>query len=72
MRRAEYLQCRRGRWFVRVRVPANLVVQVGQIHFVRSLDTDGEAQASASRWVALVIIWDGGLGSGHRTGTDIR
>ena len=58
MRRAEYLQCRRGRWFVRMRVPAHLLAQVGQSHLVRSLDTDSQAEACVRRWVALAVLWE--------------
>lgn len=58
MRRAEYLQCRRGRWYVRLRVPAHLVAAVGQHHLVRALDTDSEAVARERRWIALSLLWD--------------
>ena len=58
VRRAEYLQCRRGRWFVRLRVPAHLAARVGQTHFVRSLDTNSEAVARERRWTALALLWD--------------
>lgn len=57
MRRAEYLQCRRGRWFVRLRVPARLVPLVGQTHLVRSLDTNIESVAQERRWIALAVLW---------------
>ncbi|WP_425284820.1 DUF6538 domain-containing protein [Methylobacterium gossipiicola] len=43
VRRAECLQCRRGRWYVRLRVPAHLVAAVGQQHLVRALDTASDA-----------------------------
>ena len=58
MRRAEYLQRRRGRWFVRLRVPAHLVATVGQQHLVRALETDSEAVARERRWIALSLLWD--------------
>ncbi|WP_405030583.1 DUF6538 domain-containing protein [Methylobacterium sp. WCS2018Hpa-22] len=58
MRRAEYLQCRRGRWYVRLRVPAHLVVTVGQQHLVRALDTSSEAVARERGWIALSLFWD--------------
>lgn len=58
MRRADYLQLRRGRWFVRLRVPAHLVGTVGQTHLVRSLDTNSEAVARERRWIALALLWD--------------
>ena len=58
LRRADYLQCRRGRWFVRLRVPVHLVAVVGQSHLVRSLDTDSEAVAQERRWLALSLLWD--------------
>ncbi|WP_420813092.1 DUF6538 domain-containing protein [Methylobacterium currus] len=58
MRRAEYLQCRRGRWFVRLRVPVHLQTLIGQSHFVRSLDTDSEAVAQERRRVALALLWE--------------
>lgn len=57
MRRAEYLQCRRGRWYVRLRVPAHLVATVGQRHLVRALDTTSEAVARKRRWIALSLLW---------------
>ncbi|MGA4554718.1 DUF6538 domain-containing protein [Methylorubrum aminovorans] len=57
MRRAEYLQCRRGRWYVRLRVPAHLVATVGQQHLVRALDTMSEAVARERRWIALSLLW---------------
>lgn len=55
--RSDYLQCRRGRWFVRLRVPAHLVLEVGQTHLIRSLDTVDEAVARQRRWVALAELW---------------
>lgn len=55
--RSDYLQCRRGRWFVRLRVPAHLIPGVGQTHLVRSLDTTDEAVARQRRWVALAELW---------------
>ncbi len=58
MRRADHLQCRRGRWSVRLRVPAHLVATVGQTHLVRSLDTSSEAVARERRWVALALLWE--------------
>ncbi|WP_431310873.1 DUF6538 domain-containing protein [Methylorubrum aminovorans] len=57
MRRAEYLQCRRGRWYVRLRVPAHLVATVGQQHLVRALDTMSEAVARERRWIARSLLW---------------
>ncbi|MGC5780888.1 DUF6538 domain-containing protein [Methylobacterium sp. NFXW15] len=58
MRRPEYLQCRLGRWYVRLRVPAHLTAKVGQQHLVRALDTDSETAARERRWVALALLWD--------------
>ncbi len=58
MRRADHLQCRRGRWSVRLRVPAHLVSTVGQTHLVRALDTSTEAVARQRRWIALALLWD--------------
>ncbi|WP_373874843.1 DUF6538 domain-containing protein, partial [Methylobacterium iners] len=58
MRRADYLQRRRGRWYVRLRVPAHLVATVGQQHLVRALDTDSEAIARERRWLALALLWE--------------
>ncbi|WP_409518534.1 DUF6538 domain-containing protein [Methylobacterium sp. R2-1] len=58
MRRAEYLQSRRGRWYVRLRVPAHLVASVGQQHLVRALDTASEAVARERRWIALSLLWE--------------
>ena len=58
MRRADYLQCRRGRWSVRLRVPTHLVATVGQTHLVRSLDTSDEVVARGRRWTALALLWD--------------
>lgn len=58
MRRAEYLQHRRGRWYVRLRVPAQLVATVGQQHLVRALDTESETVARERRWIALALLWD--------------
>lgn len=58
VRRPEYLQRRRGRWYVRLRVPAHLVATVGQQHFVRALDTDSETVAHERRWVALALLWE--------------
>jgi uncharacterized protein DUF6538 len=58
VRRAEYLQCRRGRWYVRLRVPAHLVATVGQQHLIRSLDTDSEVVARERRWIALSLLWN--------------
>ncbi|WP_413629201.1 DUF6538 domain-containing protein [Methylobacterium sp. W2] len=46
---------RRGRWYVRLRVPAYLVATVGQQHLVRALDTSSEAVARERRWIALLI-----------------
>ncbi|WP_373322737.1 DUF6538 domain-containing protein [Methylorubrum aminovorans] len=57
VRRAEYLQCRRGRWYVRLRVPAHLVATVGQQHLVRALDTMSEAVARERRWIARSLLW---------------
>ncbi|GJE52038.1 Tyrosine recombinase XerC [Methylobacterium tardum] len=61
MRRADHLQCRRGRWSVRPRVPAHLVATVGQTYRVRSLDTSSEAVARERRWIALALLW--GIGA---------
>ena len=58
MRRTEYLQRRRGRWYVRLRVPAHLTATVGQQHFVRALDTESETVARERRWIALALLWD--------------
>jgi integrase len=58
VRRADHLQCRRGRWSVRLRVPAHLVATVGQTHLVRSLDTSSEAVARERRWIALALLWE--------------
>ncbi|MGH1587290.1 DUF6538 domain-containing protein [Methylobacterium phyllosphaerae] len=58
VRRADHLQCRRGRWSVRLRVPAHLVAVVGQTHLVRSLDTSSEAVARERRWIALALLWE--------------
>lgn len=58
VRRAEYLQCRRGRWYVRLRVPAHLVATIGQHHLVRALDTDSETVARERRWIALALLWE--------------
>ncbi|WP_457105439.1 tyrosine-type recombinase/integrase [Methylobacterium sp. P5_C11] len=58
MRRAEYLQRRRGRWYVRLRVPAHLTATVGQQHLVRALDTNSETVARERRWIALALLWD--------------
>jgi hypothetical protein len=58
VRRADHLQCRRGRWSVRLRVPAHLVAAVGQTHLVRSLDTESETVARERRWIALALLWD--------------
>lgn len=58
MRRAEYLQRRHGRWYVRLRVPAHLTATVGQQHLVRALDTASETVARERRWVALALLWD--------------
>ncbi|WP_403091461.1 MULTISPECIES: DUF6538 domain-containing protein [Methylobacterium] len=58
VRRADHLQCRRGRWSVRLRVPAHLVSTVGQTHLVRALDTSTEAVARQRRWIALALLWD--------------
>lgn len=48
-----YLQRRRQGWYVRVRVPADLVALVGQSHVVRSLNTRHSAEARAQRWLVL-------------------
>jgi hypothetical protein len=48
-----YLQKRRQGWYVRVRVPADLVGVVGRSHVVRSLNTKDSAEARAQRWLAL-------------------
>ena len=58
VRRADHLQCRRGRWSVRLRVPAHLVSTVGQTHLVRALDTSSEAVARERRWIALALLWE--------------
>ncbi|WP_409518581.1 DUF6538 domain-containing protein [Methylobacterium sp. PvR107] len=58
VRRADHLQCRRGRWSVRLRVPAHLVAAVGQTHLVRSLDTVSETVARERRWIALALLWE--------------
>jgi hypothetical protein len=58
VRRADHLQCRRGRWSVRLRVPSHLVATVGQTHLVRFLDTSSEAVARERRWIALALLWD--------------
>ncbi|WP_425293837.1 DUF6538 domain-containing protein [Microvirga pakistanensis] len=55
--RSDYLQCRRGWWFIRLRVPAHLLPEIGQTHLVRSLDTRDEAVAQQRRWVALAELW---------------
>src|SRR5215210_1933692 len=55
--RSDYLQCRRGWWFIRLRVPAHLLPEIGQTHLVRSLDTTDEAVARQRRWVALAELW---------------
>ena len=58
VRRADHLQCRRGRWSVRLRVPSHLVATIGQTHLVRSLDTSNEAVARERRWIALALLWE--------------
>ena len=35
----DYLQLRRGRWFARIRLPADLARSLGRTHIVRSLGT---------------------------------
>lgn len=57
VRRQEHLQLRRGRWYVRLRVPAHLVAKVGQTHVVRSLDTTDLRIAQQRRCVALAELW---------------
>ena len=57
MRHLEHLQLRRGRWFVRLRVPAHLIAKVGQTHVVRSLETAEESVAKERRWIALAELW---------------
>ncbi|WP_409565089.1 DUF6538 domain-containing protein [Methylobacterium sp. J-090] len=64
MHQAEYPQRRRGRWYVRVRVPAHLVAAVGQKHLIRALDTDSETVARGRRWIALAVLW---IGSARRS-----
>src|SRR6478609_4710915 len=53
----EHLQQRRGRWFIRVRVPADLAASVGQTHIIRSLSTSDEKVARQRRRAALAEIW---------------
>jgi hypothetical protein len=53
----EYLQVRRGRWYVRVRVPADLVQVIGRTHVLRSLQTGDVRLARQRRRQVLAELW---------------
>ncbi|MFW5833391.1 MAG: DUF6538 domain-containing protein [Pseudomonadota bacterium] len=48
-----YLQRRREGWYVRIRVPQDLVAVLGRTHVVRSLQTKESSAARAKRWLVL-------------------
>lgn len=52
----DYLQLRRGRWCVRVRLPADLARMLGRSHIVRSLGTSDLSVARQRRRAALAAI----------------
>ena len=52
----DYLQLRRGRWCVRVRLPADLARSLGRTHVVRSLGTSDLVIARQRRRAALAVI----------------
>ena len=52
----DYLQLRRGRWFVRIRLPSDLAKLLGRTHIVRSLGTSDLAVARQRRRAALAAI----------------
>src|SRR6478609_9230660 len=51
-----YLQLRRGRWYVRIRLPSDLATCLGRTHIVRSLGTNNIAVARQRRRAALAAI----------------
>src|SRR6478609_445139 len=55
----DYLQLRRGRWFVRIRLPADLAKTLGRTHIVRSLGTSDLTLARQRRRAALgaILTW---------------
>jgi hypothetical protein len=52
-----YLLQRGQGWYVRVRVPTELVATVGRTHLVRSLKTSDLAEARRRRWAAMAELW---------------
>src|SRR6478609_11829210 len=52
----DYLQLRRGRWCVRIRLPADLAKSLGRTHIVRSLGTSDLTVARQRRRSALAAI----------------
>src|SRR4051812_22765621 len=51
-----YLQLRRGRWYVRIRLPSDLAKGLDRTHIVRSLGTNNIAVARQRRRAALAAI----------------
>lgn len=56
----DYLQLRRGRWCIRVRLPADLARTLGRTHIVRSLGTSDLTIARQRRRAALaaILTWE--------------
>src|SRR4051812_46098492 len=56
----DYLQLRRGRWCVRIRLPADLAKSLGGTHIVGSLGTSDLTVARQRRRAALaaILTWE--------------